>query len=98
MKYVCPDIKIVGVEAEGSACLTLALERKGAFSKFLNKIGSAWDITLFHYRNHGAVWGRVLVGFSVQGKPIDELRKYLAKVGCRYWEETDNEGYNFFLG
>ena len=41
--------------------------------------------------------GRVLVGFSVQEKPIDELRKHLVKVGYRYWEETHNEGYNLFL-
>ena len=72
-------------------------ERKGALLKFLNNIGSDWDITLFHYRNHGAAWGRVLVGFSVQEKPIDELRKHLVKVGYRYWEETHNEGYNLFL-
>jgi threonine dehydratase len=72
-------------------------ERKGALLKFLKNIGNEWDITLFHYRNHGAAWGRVLVGFSVQGKPIDELRKHLVKVGYRYWEETHNEGYNLFL-
>ena len=72
-------------------------ERKGALLKFLKNIGNEWDITLFHYRNHGAAWGRVLVGFAVQGKPIDELRKHLVKVGYRYWEETHNEGYNLFL-
>ena len=65
--------------------------------KFLKNIGKEWDITLFHYRNHGAAWGRVLVGFIVQGKRIDELREHLMKVGYRHLEETQNEGYNLFL-
>jgi len=72
-------------------------ERKGALLKFLKNIGKEWDITLFHYRNHGAAWGRVLVGFAVQGKSIDKLREHLVKVGYRYWDETHNEGYNLFL-
>ena len=72
-------------------------ERPGALSKFLNGLEGRWNITLFHYRNHGAAWGRVLVG--VEGKLSDRqrLNKQLAGIGYRYWEETDNPAYAMFL-
>jgi threonine dehydratase len=77
-------------------------ERPGALMRFLSVLGTGWNITMFHYRNHGAAWGRVLAGFEV---PADDnlsrerkrLTAYLKKIGYRYWEETDNPAYSLFL-
>ena len=72
-------------------------ERPGALLRFLNGLGSRWNITLFHYRNHGAAWGRVLVAF--EAKPADraKLSTYLDRIGFRYWEETGNPAVELFL-
>ncbi len=72
-------------------------ERPGALLRFLNGLGSRWNITMFHYRNHGAAWGRVLVGF--EGKDVDRegLSAYLDRIGYRYWEETGNPAVDLFL-
>ena len=72
-------------------------ERPGALARFLNGLEGRWNITLFHYRNHGAAWGRVLVGF--EGTRADRLRlnRQLEGIGYRYWEETDNPAYEMFL-
>jgi threonine dehydratase len=72
-------------------------ERPGALAKFLSVLGSDWNITLFHYRNHGAAWGRVLVGF--EGEPRDRVRLVgdLRRIGYRFWEESDNPAYQLFL-
>ena len=72
-------------------------ERPGALRRFLNGLGSRWNITLFHYRNHGAAWGRVLVAF--EAKPADraKLSTYLDRIGFRYWEETGNPAVELFL-
>ena len=69
----------------------------GALLRFLNGLGSRWNITLFHYRNHGAAWGRVLVAF--EAKPADraKLSTYLDRIGFRYWEETGNPAVELFL-
>ncbi len=72
-------------------------ERPGALAKFLGVLGSGWNITVFHYRNHGAAWGRVLAGFEAEPEQREELAKYLERVGFRYWEETDNPAYQLFL-
>lgn len=77
-------------------------ERPGALGRFLAELGSRWDITLFHYRNHGAAWGRVLVGLAPAGgekrAPSQaQLRQYLERIGYRYWDETDNPAYAMFL-
>jgi threonine dehydratase len=76
-------------------------ERPGALMQFLTGLGAKWDITLFHYRNHGAAWGRVLVGFSAADtankKDRRELNKFLDRIGYRYWDETDNPAYDLFL-
>jgi threonine dehydratase len=53
---------------------------------------------LFHYRNHGADYGRVLVGIQVPAKGRREFRASLDQLGYRYWEETDCEAYRLFLG
>ncbi len=76
-------------------------ERPGALMRFLSVLGTGWNITLFHYRNHGAAWGRVLVGFEVVEEDVaeqqDRLTDYLQRIGYRYWEETDNPAYGLFL-
>ncbi|MEZ5558453.1 MAG: threonine ammonia-lyase, biosynthetic [Pseudomonadales bacterium] len=72
-------------------------ERPGALLRFLSVLGAEWNITMFHYRNHGAAWGRVLVGFEAEGKDRKRLASDLASVGYRFWEETDNPAYRLFL-
>ena len=72
-------------------------ERAGALMKFLSGLGSRWNITLFHYRNHGAAWGRVLVGFEGVDNDRTALASYLDRIGYRYWEESDNPAYGLFL-
>ena len=73
-------------------------ERPGALLNFLSQIGQRWNISLFHYRNHGAAYGRVLVGLQLTGKKRKELRDLMDKLGYRYWEETDNPAYRLFAG
>jgi len=72
-------------------------ERKGALRDFLEHIGYKWNITLFHYRNHGSDWGRVLVGIQVPRETKDEFEQHLNKLEYRFWDETDNEAYKLFL-
>ena len=72
-------------------------ERPGALLRFLNGLGSHWNITMFHYRNHGAAWGRVLAGFEAQPADRASLATYLDRIGYRYWEETGNPAVELFL-
>jgi threonine dehydratase len=72
-------------------------ERPGALLRFLSVLGTQWNITMFHYRNHGAAWGRVLVGFEARPEDRRSLAAYLKRVGYRYWEETENPAYQLFL-
>ena len=72
-------------------------ERPGALLRFLNGLGSRWNITMFHYRNHGAAWGRVLVGFEAKDADRASLSTYLKRIGYRYWEETGNPAVDLFL-
>lgn len=72
-------------------------ERPGALMDFLSGVGSNWNITLFHYRNHGAAYGRVLVGFQATGGDRKQLVAYLQRIGYRFWEENDNPAYRLFL-
>ncbi len=73
-------------------------ERPGALLNFLSSMGKRWNISLFHYRNHGADYGRVLVGIQVPASGRKEFRESLDKLGYAYWEETDCPAYNLFLG
>jgi threonine dehydratase len=73
-------------------------ERPGALMKFLNSMRSDWNISLFHYRNHGADYGRVLVGMQVPPHEMAEFRRFLAKLGYVYWDESRNPAYKLFLG
>jgi threonine dehydratase len=73
-------------------------ERPGALMKFLSAMSSGWNISLFHYRNHGADYGRVLVGMQVPPQDKRRFRTFLAKVGYPFQEETRNPAYKLFLG
>ncbi len=72
-------------------------ERPGALLDFLNAIGTQWNITLFHYRNHGSDYGRILAGIDVPGGDTEELEAHLARLGYPHWEESDNPAYAMFL-
>ena len=72
-------------------------ERPGALLQFLTGLGQHWNISLFHYRNHGSAWGRVLVGFAASKKDQPALDKYLKDIGYRFWLEQDNPAYKMFL-
>lgn len=73
-------------------------ERPGACLDFLSAIGSRWNISLFHYRNHGAAYGRVLVGLQVPETEREACRQTLDTLGYAWAEETDNPAYALFLG
>ncbi|MBL6696258.1 MAG: threonine ammonia-lyase, biosynthetic [Luminiphilus sp.] len=73
-------------------------ERPGALYKFLSALGKDYSISLFHYRNHGAAYGRVLVGLVVPPGKRSALKSTIAAVGYRFWEETDNPAYAAYLG
>jgi threonine dehydratase len=72
-------------------------ERPGALLNFLDHMGSGWNITLFHYRNHGADVGRVLVGLQVPEAERGAFRRFLRELGYVYSDESRNPAYRFFL-
>lgn len=72
-------------------------ERPGALLNFLNAVGTDWNISLFHYRNHGSDYGRILAGIDVPEDETDELEAHLADLGYTHWEESDNPAYKMFL-
>jgi len=72
-------------------------ERPGALLDFLSSIGDRWNISLFHYRNHGAAYGRVLVALQIPEAERKELGQYLDTLAYPYCEETKNPAYQLFL-
>ena len=72
-------------------------ERPGALLKFLKVLGSQFNISMFHYRNHGSAYGRVLVGIQVPDSELSRFRQGLSKINYRHWEETGNPAYQLFL-
>jgi threonine dehydratase len=72
-------------------------ERPGALMKFLESMRSDWNISLFHYRNHGADYGRVLVGIQVPKEEQRQFQQFLRKLGYPFAEETRNPAYRLFL-
>ncbi|QQR36169.1 threonine ammonia-lyase, biosynthetic [Devosia oryziradicis] len=72
-------------------------ERPGALLKFLEGLNDGWNISLFHYRNHGADYGRVLVGVQVPAATRDDFIAHIDAIGFPYWNETDNPAYRQFL-
>jgi threonine dehydratase len=73
-------------------------ERPGALMQFLDSMSAGWNISLFHYRNHGADYGRVLVGMQVPPSDKAEFRGFLDRLGYDYVDETGNPAYRMFLG
>jgi threonine dehydratase len=72
-------------------------ERPGALLRFLEAVGSQWNISLFHYRNHGSDYGRVLAGVQVPPADADEFSRHLSDLQYAYTEETHNPVYRMFL-
>ncbi len=72
-------------------------ERPGALLRFLTRIGSRWNISLFHYRNHGSAYGRVLVGVQVSEIEMTAFQSFLSELGYPYERETENPAYQLFL-
>jgi threonine dehydratase len=73
-------------------------ERPGALMRFLDSMSAGWNISLFHYRNHGADYGRVLVGMQVPPKDSAQFRRFLDRLGYDYVDESANPAYRMFLG
>lgn len=72
-------------------------ERPGALLRFLTKMGERWNISLFHYRNHGAAYGRVLTGIQVPAQQRNDFQTFLDELGYPYRDETGNPAYQLFL-
>ena len=72
-------------------------ERPGALLRFLRGMGKNWNISLFHYRNHGAAFGRVLAGIQVPEDDLNAFHQFLDELGYSYWDETENLAYKEFL-
>ncbi|MFD0928159.1 threonine ammonia-lyase, biosynthetic [Methylophilus glucosoxydans] len=73
-------------------------EKPGALMNFLESMGHNWNISLFHYRNHGADFGRVLVGMQVPPEDQVAFTQFLQQLGYPYWDESHNPAYRLFLG
>jgi threonine dehydratase len=73
-------------------------ERPGALRKFLEAVGGRWNITLFHYRNHGSDAGRVVAGIQVPASSREDFLLHLAELHYPWADETDNPAYRLFLG
>jgi threonine dehydratase len=73
-------------------------ERPGALMKFLSAMRTDWNISLFHYRNQGSDYGRVLVGMQVPRQEMREFQRFLTKLGYPYEDESRNPAYRLFLG
>jgi threonine dehydratase len=72
-------------------------ERPGALMRFLESMSRGWNISLFHYRNHGTDYGRILVGIQVPPSEKPDFQKFLDGLGYRYWDESQNPAYQLFL-
>ncbi len=72
-------------------------ERPGALMKFLTAMNPTWNISLFHYRNHGADYGSILVGIQVPPREMGDFRRFLARLGYPVSDETRNPAYRLFL-
>ena len=72
-------------------------ERSGALLHFLSEMGESWNISLFHYRNHGAAYGRVLIGFQVKENEREKFQSFINKLDIPYLDESENSAYKKFL-
>jgi threonine dehydratase len=73
-------------------------ERPGALMKFVGSMSPNWNISLFHYRNNGADYGRIVVGVQVPPDEMEDWQVFLSSLGYRYWDESQNPVYKLFLG
>ncbi len=73
-------------------------ERPGALLHFLSGLGHRWNISLFHYRNHGAAYGRILLGLQLPRAERRAFEQLMNRLNLRFWEETDNRAYRIYLG
>lgn len=73
-------------------------ERPGALMKFVSSMCPDWNISMFHYRNHGADYGRIVVGMQVPPHEMEEWQAFVDTLGYQYWDETQNPAYKLFLG
>lgn len=73
-------------------------ERPGALMRFVTALHPEWSISIFHYRNHGADVGRIVVGVLVSADDLKEWQSFLDDLGYSSWEETNNPAYQLFLG
>lgn len=73
-------------------------ERPGALMKFVGSMSRNWNISLFHYRNNGSDYGRIVVGMQVPPHEMEEWQAFLDTLGYRYWDENENPAYQLFLG
>ncbi len=73
-------------------------ERPGALTNFLHQMNPDWNISLFHYRNYGADYGKILVGMQVPGQDMAQWQGFLDKLGYPYSDESQNPAYKLFLG
>ena len=72
-------------------------ERPGALMRFLNAMNPDWNISLFHYRNQGADYGRIVIGIQVPPGEKKQLKNFVAELGYPHWNESDNPAYKLFL-
>ncbi|MEL6319457.1 MAG: threonine ammonia-lyase, biosynthetic [Cyanobacteria bacterium J06626_14] len=72
-------------------------ERPGALMRFVSSMSPNWNISLFHYRNNGADYGKILVGMQVPPSEMNEWQGFLDTLGYRYWDENQNPAYKLFL-
>jgi threonine dehydratase len=73
-------------------------ERPGALMKFVSSMSPNWNISVFHYRNNGADYGRIVVGIQVPPHEMEAWQAFLDTLGYRYWDESTNPAYKLFLG
>ena len=73
-------------------------ERPGALMKFVESMSHTWNISLFHYRNNGSDYGRIVVGMQVPPQEMQKWQDFLDTLGYRYWDENQNPAYKLFLG
>jgi len=94
-----PGMNAPGIDAADELLYRFEFpERPGALLRFLKSIGTSWNISLFHYRNHGSDYGRVLAGIQVRKAERAEFLRHLNDLHYSYVDETANAAYRMFLG
>jgi threonine dehydratase len=73
-------------------------ERPGALMKFVSSMSPDWNISLFHYRNNGSDYGRIVTGIQVPPHEMEQWQAFLDTLGYPYWDENKNPAYKLFLG